>query len=203
MYDRVVPSVEWAIMCAPERTYGRLVVEPASISFATALRRPLLSALLIGATMATTATGLADAVAVFRTTTAWSFAIMVQIVGAAVLVGTARRRPVPAARAFDLLFAANGPWSLWLVAFTAWTVLDQPLGAIHGALPTLLLPAAWTAYLVFTHCRLVLGETAAVALRKAAIHQASIWVIGAGYFFWAVQGWPRIIGWWAIHVRGV
>lgn len=190
-------------MRAPERTYARLVAEAASISVATALRRPVVCAVLMGAMMATTATGIADGIVVLRTTAAWSFAVAVQIVGATVLVATARHRAVPAARAFDLLFAANGPWSGWLVAFTVWTVLANPLGSIHLALPTLLLPAAWTAYLVFTHCRLVLGETGEAAFWKAAVHQGSMWAAGAAYFFWAVQGWPRILGWWAIHIKGL
>jgi len=197
LYDTAVSSVEWALMCAPERTYVRLVEGAASVSPALVLGRVIVAALLIGAAMATTATGSADAVVVLRTTMAWSFAAVVQVVGACALVASGSQRRVTAARAFDLLFAANGPWSLWLTGFTCWTVLTSPLGRpLHTAALTLAIPGVWTAYLVFGYCRVVLGETRHVAWRKATVHQSAMWIVGMSYFFWAVQGWPRVVGWW-------
>jgi hypothetical protein len=184
-------------MRAPERTYLRLSGDAGSFPAPHAVGRVIVAALLIGATMATTATGVADAVVVLRTTAAWSFAVVIQVLGAAALVATGSRRRVTAARAFDLLFAANGPWSLWLMGFTAWTMLTSPIGrALHEAALTLAVPGVWTAYVVFAYCRVVLGETRDSALRKTAIHQSAMWIVGTGYFFWAVQGWPRILGWW-------
>jgi hypothetical protein len=197
LYDDAVSSVEWAVMRAPERTYSRLSTGAGSIPRAQVLGRVVVTALLIGAAMATTATGVADAVVVLRTTVAWSFAVVAQVVGASALVASGAQRRVTAARAFDLLFAANGPWSLWLIGFTAWIMFTNPAGRpLHAAELTLVVPGAWTAYLVFAHCRVVLGETREAAMRKAAIHQAAMWIVGAGYFWWAVQGWPRLIGWW-------
>jgi hypothetical protein len=197
VYDTAVSSVEWALMRAPERTYVRLVGDAALIPPVLVLGRVIVAALLIGAAMATTATGVADAVVVLRTTLAWSFAVVVQVVGASALVASGSERRVTAARAFDLLFAANGPWSLWLIGFTAWTVCTSPIGRpLHAAGLTLAVPGVWTAYVVFAYCQVVLGETRVVALRKALIHQSAMWIVGAGYFFWAVQGWPRVVGWW-------
>jgi hypothetical protein len=197
LYDGAVSSVEWAIMRAPERTYARLVGRTASIPPALVLGRVIVTALLIGAAMATTATGVADAVVVLPTTLAWSFAVVVQVVGASALVASSKRR-VTAARAFDLLFAANGPWSLWLIGFTSWTTLTSPIGRdLHWALLTVAVPGVWTVYLVFAYCHVVLGETRPVARRKATVHQSAMWIVGAGYFFWAVQGWPRLVGWWS------
>lgn len=184
-------------MRAPERTYAGLCAGAPSIPPTHVLGRVIVAALLIGAAMATTATGVADAVVVLRTTLAWSFAAVVQVVGASALVATGSQRRVTAARAFDLLFAANGPWSLWLIGFTAWTLCTSPLGRpLHVAALTLAVPSVWTAYLVFAYCRVVLGETREVALRKATIHQSAMWIVGVSYFLWAVQGWPRLIGWW-------
>jgi hypothetical protein len=197
LYDTAVPSVEWALMRAPERTYVRLVAGAAGFPPALALGRVIVAALLIGAAMATTATGVADAVVVLRTTLAWSFVVIVQVVGASALVASGSQRRVTSARAFDLLFAANGPWSLWLVGFTTWTLCTSPLARpLHLALLTLVVPGAWTAYVVFAYCHVVLGETRRVAWRKAAVHQSAMWIVGSGYFFWAVQGWPRVVGWW-------
>jgi hypothetical protein len=198
LYDTAVSSVEWAIMRAPARAYARLAAHGRPISAAIALRRVAVAALLIGATMATTATSVADAIVVVRTTLAWSFAVGVQVAGALVLVATARRRLVPATRAFDLLFAANGPWSLWLFGFTAWTVFTSPFGRpLHGVMATVAIPGVWTGYLVQAYCQVVLGDTRRVAFWKMAAHQSAMWIVGAGYFFWAVQGWPRLISWWA------
>jgi hypothetical protein len=197
LYDDVVSSVEWAIMRAPERTYVRLCAGAPSIPPTHVLGRVIVTALLIGAAMATTATGVADAIVVLRTTVAWSFAAVVQVVGASALVATGSQRRVTAARAFDLLFAANGPWSLWLIGFTAWTLFTSPLGRpLHVAALTLAVPGVWTAYLVFAYCRVVLGESREGALWKATIHQSAMWIVGVGYFLWAAQGWPRLIGWW-------
>lgn len=185
-------------MRTPERTYLRLVGGAASIPPSHVLGRVIVTALLIGATMATTATGVADAVVVLRTTLAWSFAVVVQVVGASALVASGSERRVMAARAFDLLFAANGPWSLWLVAFTTWTLVTNPLGRnLHWVLLTVAVPGVWTAYLVFAYCHVVLGESRQAAWRKASVHQSAMWIVGAGYFFWAVQGWPRLVGVWS------
>lgn len=185
-------------MRAPERAYARLAAGGASISAVVALRRVVVAALLIGATMATTATSVADAVVVLRTTLAWSFAVAVQVAGALVLIATAGRRRVPATRAFDLLFAANGPWSLWLIGFTAWTIFTSPLGRpLHHVTATLAIPGVWTGYLVLAYCQVVLGDTRRSAFWKMAAHQSTMWIVGAGYFFWAVQGWPRLMAWWA------
>ena len=198
MYDSAVSSVEWAVMRAPERTYVRLVRGTASIPPALALGRVMVTALLIGAAMATTATGVADAVVVLRTTLAWSFAVVVQVAGASALVASGSERRVMAVRAFDLLFAANGPWSLWLVGFTTWALVTNPLGRnLHWVALTVAVPGAWTGYLVFAYCHVVLGETRHAAWRKATVHQSAMWIVGAGYFFWAVQGWPRLVGWWS------
>jgi hypothetical protein len=198
LYDTAVSSVEWAVMVAPERAYLRLTTGAASIPLAHVLGRVVVTALLIGAAMTTTATGVADAVVVWRTTLAWSFAVVVQVLGASALVASGARRGVTAARAFDLLFAANGPWSLWLMGFTTWTMFTSPLSRdLHWAVPTVAVPGVWTAYLVFAYCHVVLGETRQAAWRKATVHQSAMWVVGLGYFFWAVQGWPRLVGWWS------
>jgi hypothetical protein len=193
-----MPSVEWAIMRAPARAYADLLTGPdQSLSPVAALRRVPVALLLVGATMATSATSVADAAVVLRTTGAWSFAVLIQVLGALVVVSLSPARRVPGPRAFDLLFAANGPWSLWLVAFTTWTMFGSPFGRpIHDAILTLAVPAAWTAYVMFAYCQVVLGSTPRRALWTTALHQGVMWFIGASYFFWAVQGWPRLLAGW-------
>ena len=185
-------------MRAPTRAYAALLTGPdRSLSPVAALRRLPVALVLVGATMATTATSVADVAVVFRTTGAWSFVVLTQVLGALAVVSLSPTRRVPMPRAFDLLFAANGPWSLWLVVFTTWTMFGSPFGRpIHGAILTLAVPAAWTAYVVFAYCQVVLGSTPRRAFWTTALHQGAMWLVGASYFFWAVQGWPRLLAGW-------
>jgi hypothetical protein len=193
-----MPSVEWAIMRAPSRAYADLLAGPDRfLSSFAALRRVGVALLLVGATMATSATSVADLAVVLRTTGAWSFAVLIQTLAAVVVVGLSPTRRVPRPRAFDLLFAGGGPWLLWLAAFTTWSVLGSPFGRpTHQAMLTLAVPAAWTAYVVFAYCQVVLGHPPRRALWIAGLHQGATWLVGGGFFFWAVQGWPRLLAGW-------
>lgn len=195
MYDSAMRSLEWAIMWTPRRAYADAVARLSRSSVVSAAGRVIVASLILGATMATTITLVADSVVVLRAALTWSFAIVVQIAAAVVLVASSPRRRVGGVRAFDLLWAASGPWTLWLAGFTAWVAASRA-GALelHQAIVTLVMPGAWTTYLVFVCCREVLNHSTPAALTRAAIHQAFIWLVGAGYFFWAVQGWPRLIG---------
>jgi hypothetical protein len=193
-YDSGVRSVEWAIMRAPARAYAELTAASPGATMTSTIGRPLVAALVIGAAMATTASDVLDG-AFLRTTLAWSFAVLVQVAAATALVSSAPARAVSRGRAFDLLFAANGPWMLWLAAFTLWTETTTPLGRpLHSVTISLLVPGIWTAILVHRYCRIVLGATPTKALLRTAAHQSAIWLFGSAYFFWAVQGWPRIVG---------
>jgi glucose dehydrogenase len=145
--------------------------------------------------MATTITLVADAIVVLRASLTWSFAIAAQVVAAIALVASSPRRRVGAVRAFDLLWAASGPWTLWLAGFTWWIAGSSPRDVeLHRALPTVVMPAAWTTCLVFAYCREVLSHSTRAAVVRTSLHQAAMWAVGASYFFWAVQGWPRLIG---------
>ena len=182
-------------MWTPRRAYADAVARLSRDSLVSAIGRVLVVALVLGATMATTLTLVADAVVVLRASLTWSFAIVVQVLGATLLVASSPRRRVGVVRAFDLLWAASGPWTLWLAAFTWWVATNARRGLeLHGVIPTLVMPAAWTTYLIFVYCREVLDQTTARAIAQTSIHQAAMWAVGAGYFFWAVQGWPRLIG---------
>lgn len=194
MYDSAMRSLEWAIMWSPRRAYADAVAHASASSRVSAIGRVILAALILGTTMATTITLVADAVVVTRTSLAWSFAILTQVAGAIALVASSPRRRVGAIRAFDLLLAASGPWTLWLAGFTWWIVTNPRGVELHGAIVTVLMPAAWTTCLVFVYCREVLSHSTRAAIVRTSLHQVAMWTIGAGYFFWAVQGWPRLIG---------
>ena len=179
-------------MWSPRRAYADAIARTSGAP-ASAIGRVVVAALVLGTTMATTLTLVADTVVVVRASIWWSFAIAVQVAAAVALVASSPGRRVGAVRAFDLHFAASGPWTLWLAGFT-WWIVTSPRGLeLHQAIPTVLMPAAWTTCLVYVYCREVLGHSTRAAIVRTSIHQTAMWAIGAGYFFWAVQGWPRLI----------
>jgi hypothetical protein len=193
-YDTGVRSVEWAVMRSPARAYEALTASSPEPQLLSTIGRPIVAAMVIGAAMTVSASDSLDG-AFPRATIAWSFAVVLQAVAGLVLIASAPEPRVSRGRALDLLFAANGPWMLWLAGFTLWTELTPVFGRpVHTALWSLLVPGAWTALLMYRYCRSVLGVTGAGARRRTILHQSATWLLFAAYFFWAVQGWPRVIG---------
>jgi hypothetical protein len=161
-----------------------------------ALRRPALVALVFGTVVALVTTGRADPRLVASTTLYWSFVPILQLVAAVALVRSSRQRP-PMAEAIDALFAANGPWALWLVALAGWAVSAPPVARpMFWILAAALVPLAWTPFLVLAFCRKVLGDPLRAALLKTALHQAAMLLSFLVYVANAIAFAPRLAGWW-------
>ena len=92
----------------------------------TALRRPLLVAIVLGVSTAISATGRVTPSLVLSTTLCWSFVVVLQAVIAIALIAAPARRTVGLPRALDLFFAGHAPWSLWMLAAAAWA--PSPIG---------------------------------------------------------------------------
>lgn len=183
-------------MCAPMRSYERLLEQRERASMAVALRRPALLAVVIGASLTMSATGRADAPTLLSVTLYWSVVPAMQLLIALVLVRSASGRLVSMSRAIDLCFMANGPWSLWFVASAGWSLFTLPLARPMAAvLLAAAIPGAWTPVLMFSFCRTVLNDPAPRALRRTIAHQAAIWTIVVVAIAEAVQLWPRILAW--------
>ena len=185
---------ELRLMAAPARTYAALARQPSPVGPLTALRRPLLAAVVLGMAMAFAPTRHLTPVLVARTTIAWSFVIGIQILIALPLIAGPARRTVGIARALDLLFASHAPWSLWLL-FAA--VLPAPLGRP----PRLVLPLLALAPLVMTARALAafFREVLQLGPRRAALrtvlHQAITWCTFLVLYGSAVALMPRIYAW--------
>jgi hypothetical protein len=103
---------------------------------------------------------------------------------------------MPLSAALDLFFVAHGPWSLWLMGSAIWVLLSSPIGRpAQGHALTALIPAIWTAVLVFAFCRIVLDCGPRDALRRTVLHQAVIWSVTLLLIAYAVQLWPRVLAW--------
>ena len=136
-----------------------------------ALARAAFYLLLFGALVAITATGHITLGLTFHITVSWSLLIAWQALAGGVIILPARNRRVSLSRAFELLFLAYVPWSLYGLAMTALAVLAEPdLSALVVAV-TAVAPIAWTSVLIAGFCRTVLGKTAAGARRLTLVHQ--------------------------------
>src|SRR3954468_23126688 len=119
-------SPELRLIVAPRETYAALAALPARVSALTALRRPALAALMIGVSVAMTATGRATPALVLSTTITWSYIVLLQLAVALPLIAPAARRARGVAPALDLFFAGHAPWSLSILL--AGALLPLPFG---------------------------------------------------------------------------
>jgi hypothetical protein len=85
------------------------------------------------------------------------------------LVSSAPPRSIGRARAVELMFAAHGPWSLWLVAVA---VVELLTPAMTTVIASAIVPLAWTALLLQAFCREVLGLSPRQARSRVFAHQA-------------------------------
>lgn len=184
---------ELRLMVAPAATYAWLARQPSSAGPLTALRRPLLAAIVIGVAMTMATTGHVTPALALNTTIAWSFVVMLQIAIALPLIAAAARRTVGVARALDLFFAAHAPWSFWMLAAAA---LPAPLGR---PLPLLILlaaiPLVTTVRAIAAFCREVLRLNPRQAALRTALHQAITWTTFVLLYGTAIAIHPRIVGW--------
>jgi hypothetical protein len=178
-------------MLRPAEMYRSAVSTPTRAPWLRALRTPALIAVLLGVVTAIAATGRITASLVVSQTLVWSFVPALQLLTGAMVIASVRRRPVDFPRALELLFAAHGPWSVWLIVFAA----SQGVAVnTEVVLACAVVPIAWTAVLVTAFAREVLGVTASSARRRAFAHQAVSVTLMVIYIELATALWTRIIG---------
>jgi hypothetical protein len=159
------------------------------------LARLLLVAIVIGTSMALSATGTVSLGLVLSMTLTWSFVVLIQLAAAVAVIGPASGRTGSLGCALDEFFQLHVPWSAWLMALALFTWLTSPLNRpSNTALQlTAAFPAMWTALLIYRFCREALGDSHRAAIVRTLWHQAIIWtsvlVIGGA----AVGLWPRIL----------
>jgi hypothetical protein len=137
-----------------------------------------LIAVLLGIVTAVAATHRVSGSLILSQTVCWSFVPALQLATGGVLVWSVRGRRISVARAIELLFAAHGPWSFWLVGLAgALTITANQF----LPLATAIVPAAWTSIILNVFCREVLGLTAPQARLRTLGHQALTWLLVLGY----------------------
>jgi predicted permease len=179
------------LMLAPASEYRARLAERPPASWLRALTVPALVAVLLGLTTATAAAGHVSVRLVLSEILSWSFVPLLQLATGAMLIRSARARTVRTARAIELLFAAHGPWSLWLVGTALWQLSGPSLKAV---IASAVVPHAATAYLLLVYGREVLGLTRSQARRRVFAHQTATVVLILLYIELATRLSLRIIG---------
>jgi hypothetical protein len=185
-------SPELQLIVSPRDAYARLARTRSRGGLLTALRRPALSAVVIGAAIALGATGHVTPRLLFSTTLCWGFVIVLQIAIAVPLIAGPSRRTVGFSRALDLFFASHAPWLLWLLAAAAWSpsVLGRPLAPL---LVSAVVPLALTLRTIVAYFREVLELDPRHAHVRTAVQQAATWGIPLVLYGTAVAFWPRLL----------
>jgi hypothetical protein len=186
-------SPELRLMVSPGETYALLARASGRGTALTALRRPLLVAVVIGVFEAMAATGHVTPSLVASTILCWSFVVVLQAAIGLGLIAGAARRTVGIARALDLYFAGHAPWSLWLLAVAAWAPArgfsSTPL------LVTAVVPLALTPRIVSAFFREVLEMDPRDAFTRTIAQQAMTWASFLILFGTAVAWMPRVLEW--------
>jgi len=178
-------------MRAPSREYRAEVAARTDATWRRALMIPGLLALMFGLLNSTAAVGHVSASLVGDEILCWAFVPAVQLLTGAVLIRSAGTRRVTFPRAIELLFAAHGPWSLWLVCTTLLqTVYPDPYVVIGSGV----VPMTITAFMLIVFGREVLGLSGRQARLRAAAHQAVTVLMIVTYIELATRLSVRIIG---------
>ena len=187
-------SPELRLMVSPGETYARLARAPGRGTLLTALRRPVLVAVVIGVSVAMAATRHVTPALVVSTVLCWSFVVVLQAAIGLGLIAGAGRRTVGIARALDLYFAGHAPWSLWMLAAAAWapSVFGRSLTPL---LIAALVPFMLTTRIVSAFFREVLEMDPRHALALTVAQQALTWGSFVILFGTAVALVPRVLEW--------
>jgi len=117
-------SPEVRVLVAPARTFRDLAAAPPPTR--TWLGRPLVLALLLGATVSIQASGRTNARLVLDGMIAFAF-VPVFMIAAMLIVYRRRPRVVNFGQALDVFFIANAPWLVWLILINVWRTFLSPL----------------------------------------------------------------------------
>jgi hypothetical protein len=181
------------VALSPLATYRELTTRPTDSNWLRALERPALVAVIVGTAVTQASAEHVPFAVVAVGILSWSFVPALQLMVGVIVSAIAPARSITMARAIELLFMAQLPWSLWVLAMTglnAFTNVPQPLPAqVLG----LLVPGVWTAVIVSAFCQTVLGCSKRCARWLTAFHQTTIWVLFFTYVFMASGFWSRIL----------
>jgi hypothetical protein len=185
-------SPEVRVALAPGATYRRLLTSEAHVRGWRLFRRPAMVLLVIGTLVPIMAVQRVTLGLMATAAVSWSFIVAIQILVGVAVIASAPARRVSMLRALDLWFAGHLPYSLWLLIAFAW-MGSSSSGPLRLLVVSAVVPAAWTARIVFAFCRTVLVTTPTGARWRVVAHFAGVWAIGLTYVAWSAGGWFQLL----------
>ena len=179
------------LMVRPAAEYSARVARSRDSAWVHAISVPVLLVGLLGIVTSMATTGRVVASLVISQAVCWSFVPVLQFATGSMLIGSAPERPVTFSRAVELLFAAHGPWSLWLIVMG---LLQTVSPSQDMAKLSALIPTAWTGWMLLAYGRNVLGLSAQQARTRVLFHQAMTMLLIVAYFELATRLSVRLIG---------
>ena len=181
------------VALAPVETYRELTADSNHGSWRRALERPALVAVILGTAVTLSSADRVPIGLVAMGVLCWSFVPALQLLAGAIVSGMAPARPIRMARAIELLFMAQLPWSLWVLAMTGMSTFTNVSLPLAVQVLSLLIPGVWTSIMVSAFCRAGLGCTPRRAHWLTAVHQTIIWLLFFGYVSLVSGLWARIL----------
>jgi hypothetical protein len=196
----VVPA--WALspeiwlMLRPAAAYQWLADSPDGKERWIAVRRPLFIAFLFGCMVSLVTSQRLTLRHVAGGGVNASFLLLGQIAALAIVCG--RDRKISFSRTVDLFFAGYGPWTLWILVFSAvWAFTSTRhafnFGGAGSILPTAGLVAIWSLYIDYRFFERVLQRSRARAVWDVMRLWAMCWSVSIVIF-----GWGTV---WSEHMR--
>jgi hypothetical protein len=185
--------IDVRVALAPVETYRELTAESDQGSWRRSLERPVLVAVIIGTAVTVSSAERVPFGLVAMGVLCWSFVPALQLLVGAIVSRMAPARPISMARAIELLFMAQLPWSLWVLAMTGMSTFTDVSLPLAVQVLSLLIPGAWTSIMVAAFCRAGLGCTRRRARWLTAVHQTIVWMLFFGYVFLVSGFWARIL----------
>lgn len=189
-------SAELWLMFRPAAAYQWLRAQPDGREKWTALRRPLFVAFLSGSMVSLVTSQRLTMRHVAGGTLNASFLVLGQIAALGIVCG--RDRKISFSRTVDLFFAGYGPWTLWIIAFSAvWAFAStEHAYAFAGPgsiLPTAGLAAIWSCGIDFRFFERVLQRSPRRAVWDVFRMWTMSWIVCVGIFGYGAL--------WSEHMR--
>ncbi len=191
-------SAEARVLLGPSAAFRELAQEPGGGGAWMLVRRPLLLAFMFGSLVSLQASGRVSVRLIADGALSFAFVPLFEMISVAAVYRLAPRR-ISLTRAVDLFFAANAPWLLWMIAFAALRCLETPRQATAPPIfllwileLSLVMVAAWSAWIDIQFFREVLPRPAPSPGRDLILQRAIAWTCTIGYFFgYAI--WPFVV----------
>ena len=191
-------SPEVQVLRRPFASYRALASEPSPRGIRLLLRRAVLQALFLGGIVSLSTSGRFTLRLILGGAVAWAFVPALQVASMAVIVGLLGRGAAPLPRAVDLYFVGQGPWLLWLLAWTALaTALPVPqsyaLTGTWGLWLSLAVAVSWSTTVRAAFFREVLALRGSRVLGALLLHTCITWGAVILFFQLSDQLWPRMV----------